>query len=266
MNSSFDKEDVDDYYASDGEGHASPEDEHPPLSPATGAESLFLAGLATSAISARALSEQLRQNSRSVKSSSDSLVSSVFSVATDDFATAVECETDLAEDQETHNFFGKSIPEIDTDDDSFDSDDRMPATVAAPTTLPSSTKSAPKKKMVEPKIEVDAAEKIYEGAKDVWAWGKNVMVVSTFLGVAEGVASKAVEIAGTDLEEIDGQIKPHLSKLDEGILNPAIEKVVDIVLGTIGKTEEIIKPIIKTIFVPMGLIKEDGETPEVTSK
>ena len=72
MNSSFDKEDVDDYYASDGEGHDSREDEHPPLSPATGAESLFLAGLATSAISARALSEQLRQNSRSVKSSSDS--------------------------------------------------------------------------------------------------------------------------------------------------------------------------------------------------
>ena len=262
--SSFDKE-VD--CLSEGEGEFSPEDEHPPLSPATGAESLFLAGLATSSISARALSEQLRKNSRSIQSSG-SVVSSVFSVATDDFATAVECENDIVEDQETFNFFGKdskSIPEIDTEEDSFDDEDSMAKTsTRAPTTIPASTKP-PAKVMVEPKFEIDAAEKIYEGAKDAWAWGKGVMVVSPFLGMAEGIASKVVQVAGTDLESLDGQIKPHLSKLDEGILNPAIDAVVGIVLGAVGKSEEILKPIIKKIFVPFGLIKEEGENPEVTA-
>ena len=111
---------------------------------------------------------------------------------------------------------------------------------------------------------MDAAETVYETAKGVWAWGKGVPVVSTFLGISETVAGKAVGLAGTNLGEIDGTIKPHLEKLDSGVLNPAIEAVVKIVLQTAGKTEDIVKPIIITLLTPLGMIKKD-ETPEVTA-
>jgi hypothetical protein len=115
---------------------------------------------------------------------------------------------------------------------------------------------------------VDVAAHVYEGAKDVWAWGKGKAVFSPFLGLAEAVAGKVVGVAGTNLEDIDGSIKPQLKNLDSGILNPAIEKLAVIVLGTAAKTEEIIKPIIVIFLTPFGLIKEEkrDETPEVTAK
>jgi hypothetical protein len=254
-----------------------PENSHPPLSPATGAESLFLAGLATSSISANALAYQLQKNQQQFSYSSDR--SSVFSAATDDFASAVGNSDELLSDNEdeyikTHS----SIPELHPDDTSDEETEETTTTtrdIMATKTAKvsnnkaSATKPAPKLAPGAPPADdkhVDVAAHVYEGAKDVWAWGKGKAVFSPFLGLAEAVAGKVVGVAGTNLEDIDGNIKPQLKKIDNGILNPAIEKLVGIVLGAVGKTEDIFKPIIIVFLTPFGLIKEEkkGETPEAS--
>lgn len=60
--------------------------------------------------------------------------------------------------------------------------------------------------------------------------------------------------------------------LDDNVLNPAIKAVVETVLGAVGKSEEIIKPILMTVLQPLGLIQSEDQTtsskteanPEVT--
>jgi hypothetical protein len=258
---------------------ADPEYDHPKqeISPASGAESLFLAGLATSAISASVLAEQIRSNHRAWSPGGTLISTSALSVATDDFASAVECHDDLLLDDQEYSFFGKdvlgtrsrSIPEIETED-SFD-DDLSEVEIMQkassnygppPTTLPPKPKMAPAGSKA--KTEIDAAEKLYEGAKGVWAWGKGVAVVSPFLGLAEGIANKVVGVAGTDLEEIDGNLKPQLAQLDLVVLNPAIDAIVGMVLKTLSKSGEVLKPVIEAFFIPFGLIKTQAETPELT--
>ena len=111
---------------------------------------------------------------------------------------------------------------------------------------------------------VDAAEKVYDTAKGVWSWGKGVTVISPFLGIAETVAGKAVSMAGQSLETIDGEVVKQLHSIDDGILNPAIEKILGILLGAAGKSEDMLKPIIVALLKPFGLIKETAENPEKT--
>lgn len=225
-----------------------PEDFHPPVSPASGAESLFLAGLATSHISATALASQLRRTGGN----------SIFSMTSaDDFVSCIESLGEISDD-----YLAKTIPELDSNSDS--EDDTMPKTkVSSVTPTPLPPKMAPVTAPTTPKP--DAASFAYEGAKGVWAWGTDVPVVSTFLGAAEAVAGKALEVAGTTLEEVDGTIKPQITSLDTGILNPAIETVVGIVLGTASKTEEIFKQIISTIMSPFAsMLESEPETPEIT--
>ena len=110
----------------------------------------------------------------------------------------------------------------------------------------------------------DAAEKVYDTAKGVWAWGKGVTVISPFLGIAETVAGKAVSMAGHSLENIDGEVVKQLHGIDDGILNPAIEKIVGILLAAAGKSEDVLKPILVALLKPFGLIKESAENPEQT--
>ena len=90
-----------------------PTEGQPPLSPAGGAESLFLAGLATSKISADALSTRLRQAHKYPQSIDKRSVSaaSIKSVLTDDFQSCAEFSDDLDLltddeflDDETHFF------------------------------------------------------------------------------------------------------------------------------------------------------------------
>lgn len=114
-------------------------------------------------------------------------------------------------------------------------------------------------------MHVDAAEKIYDAAKDVWSWGKGVFFVSTFLGMAEGVAGNVVRIAtGDSLEAVDRHVTDHIQGLDDKILNPAIAFLVQALLKAAGNTEDVMKPIIIKILTPFGLIKTTAENPELT--
>lgn len=232
----------------------------PPLSPPGGAESLFLAGLATSKISADALSFKLRHAQKYPTSIDKRSISaaSIRSVLTDDFQSCAEFSDDLElfsddeqEDDETHFFsiFRRPTSSMST---SVKSSKKSPKAVTpvAPTTAP--------------KEGMDVAEQVYEKAKGVWAWGKGTPIISIGFGITEAVVGKAVSLAGTDFEKLDKEIKPHLATLDHDIINPAIKKVVGVVIGAAGKTEDILKPIMIKILSPFGLIKNEAENPELT--
>ena len=254
------------FYSSDDdeEEFESPEKSHPPLSPATGAESLFLAGLTTAQISAEALAKTLRKGPSGTSKMS---TSSGYSVQTDDFLTAAGTVDDLDMDSVDDDgaFLGKDallysrISEIDS--------------ICSSTVMAYSAAETMSKKMTPAKSSAssqqephpDVTTHAYEGVKGIWAWGKGVPVISLGLGIAEAVASKAVGVAGTDFEEIDANIKPNLAGFDSDVLNPAIAKLVEVLMGTKGKTEDIIGPIIHALMHPMTLIKKEPENPEVTA-
>lgn len=221
------------------------DDAHRPLSPATGAESLFVSGLQTSAISANALASELHKNHRPLKFD--------FTVATDDFHSTFDTSSDL------HKFYNY---------DNENYDDAAEFSKKEVTSKDSNMSNSTSSINVD-EINVDAAAHVYEGAKNVWGWGKEQMVISTFLGMAEGIAGKIASVAGTDLEEIDGNLKPQLSSFDSGILNPAIKQVLSVILNAAGKGEEIFKPMVVSILKPVGLIKDDGSketiAPELTN-
>lgn len=217
----------------DGEVSSTDDETHPALSPASGAEALFMPGLRTCHISATALSNEIRRNYRRSSRSSST-------VATDDFVSTFDNMDDLMDKETSRGLSRQPIYE-------FEEDAKMTSTNVD-------------------NVNVNAAEHVYEGAKNVWGWGKEQMVISTFLGITEAIAGKVVSVVGTDLEEIDGNIKPQLTNLDSSILNPAVRAVLGIVLNAAGKSEDFLKPIVVSILKPVGLIK-DKETvaPELTN-
>lgn len=224
--------------ATDEEEVSSTDDEtNPPLSPATGAEALFMSGLLAFDISADALASEIRKSYRSPFRASS------MSVATDDFVSTCDNIDDL------NKYEGKEAPELSKQPiHEFEEDPKM----------------ASSKNVDE--VNVDAAEHVYEAAKNVWGWGKDQFLISTFLGVTEAVAGKVVGVVGTDLEEIDGNIKPKLSDLDSNIINPAVRAILGIVLNAAGKSQDIFKPIVVSILKPIGLIKDkDSVAPELTN-
>jgi transcription termination factor NusB len=214
------------------------DDAHRPVSPQSGFESLFLGSLRTNHISANALATELRRSNRSLRSGS--------TVATDDFVSAFDNYDDLVKFQ---NDFAKEAPTSLSKHPiyEYEEDPKMSSTTTT----------------VE---KVDAASHVYEGVKTAWGWGKEQAVISTLLGITEAIAVKVVSVIGTDLEEIDNNIKPQLVNLDSSILNPALKAILTVIMNAAGKSEDFVKPIVVSILKPMGLIK-DKETvaPELTN-
>jgi hypothetical protein len=246
-------------------------DAHPPVSPAGPAERLFLSGdmLYTDSISAAALAQQIHNSHRS-------FAQSMVSVVTDDFVTARD---DI--DSRSLSFDGLLTPfDLDNDNNHFEPADEsetespfhsdalaLNLSYEPETTAPNSqettfyeARAIMSSSASTSEMHIDAAEKVYDNAKGVWAWGKGIMVVSPFLGLAEGVAGKVASMAGSTLEEVDHQIVPHLHTFDDSVLNPALAAVVGTIMGAVSKSEEIFKPIVFAILKPIGLIKDDKST------
>lgn len=239
---------------------------YPAISPAGGAESLFLAGLVTQNINADRLASKLREAHSQPSSVSERSTSgaSTWSALTDDFHSCADFSNDdlllvdsLHDDENSAqtSYYSvhtrKSVPQETIIEEP---DHEMSTTITA---TPAPSYPPPP----EPEEHgADVAEHVYENAKGIWAWGKGVPLLSIGLGITEAVFGKAVSVVGTDLEDIDTNIiKPNLATLDGSILNPAIDVVVGAVLGAAGKTEEVFKPIIVTILSPFGLIKNEAE-------
>lgn len=163
---------VEEYSYEDDSGSSSSYDAHAPVSPMRAAEALFLEDMPTQTISAAALAQQIHVRHRPLSLAATS-------VATDDFQSAFD---------DTHSFldspFGKDALTFSRDH--------------------SGEEQEFKESMED--THVDAAEKVYENVKGAWAWGKGIVVFSPFMGMAEGVAGKVVEMAGSNLEEVDGRV------------------------------------------------------------
>jgi hypothetical protein len=269
----------------------SKEDHHPCVTPPGPAEMLFMCNLPTQIISAAALAQQIHiaHSQRSAGTST---------LASDDFCTAVSTAASSSPDMTLlsptctfndspssnnkdspfsngssstapslyqRNIFPKDVLTqtfTTTIQDHQEEEDRfLDATMTTTQSFPTISK-----KIFPPEApqHVDAAEKVYDTAKSVWAWGKGVGIIHPILGMAEHVASKAVGTTGQTMEGIDGIVIDQLHGLDDQFLNPAIAALVGLLLQAAGKSEEILMPILLPMLIQFKLIKVNAETPEVT--
>lgn len=109
----------------------------------------------------------------------------------------------------------------------------------------------------------DALDHVYEGAKSAWTFGKNIAIVKPFFGIAETVAVKVIQVTtGVEsLDDVDKNIKPHVSGIDKDLLDPAILAVLKFLEPIIGKGSEVVSGMVGLVHkVP--LLKNN---PEVTS-
>lgn len=233
------------------------EDLHPPISPKGGAEALFLGDeIETQFISAAALSQQIRNNSAS---QARSFVSGTTTIATGDYRTCAEPEADdvgfddddggggMIEANSSDDFslpsnfsteiapesspFGKDA--LAHSREPFASDDLAESVYHDTRSMSAATSSSTD--------HPDPAEKVYETAKNVWAWGKGVFVFKPFLGLAEGVAGKVLSVAaGATLDDVDTGLKKNLGTVDEKYLNPAIEKLIAVLVGSLSKVRIVV--------------------------
>jgi hypothetical protein len=269
-------------------------DPHPSLTPPRPAEMLFV-GVDTQFISAAALAQQIHNNRR--RNSFQSVATEDFASATG--WSSVVSPRPMTPTSATSNSHYYSSYSHSFDDEQFNDvfqkdvlsknhqpiiahstpeeetlfRDTMMGTKATTATIPV---TGPKKTFPEsssattsasgsagPDLYVDAAEKVYDTAKGVWAWGKGVIIFSPFLGIAEAVAGKVADMTGNTLESVDHIVVDQLHAIDDRILNPAIRKLVETLVGAAGKTEETLKPVIAALLKPFGiLIKNQAENPE----
>lgn len=96
----------------------------------------------------------------------------------------------------------------------------------------------------------DVAQNVYGTAKNVWAWGKTVPLVSNILGLTEAVASKVLDTAvHMDLPALDQEaVVPQLKRLDDDLVTPVIAAVWRILEPAFAKGEEmVVKPVMKEV-------------------
>lgn len=219
------------------------DDAHPPPTPPNAAESLFLSGLHTSSISASALAEQIHQRHRPFSLAGTSIATDDFASATDGLHSSLLVEQDDNSDEHNEPFGNDALIHS------------REALVVDDINSNNMAKTTPEEPM-----HVDPAEKIYGTAKGVWGWGKGIIIFSPFMGLAEGIAGKIVETAGSNMEDLDLAVLDKLHGLDDGILNPTINKIVGTLMGAKGSTEDFVMPILTKLLSPFGLLKDSPES------
>jgi len=92
----------------------------------------------------------------------------------------------------------------------------------------------------------EMADNVYEKAKSAWSFGKGVSVFKPFMGLAEGVAAKAlsVTVGVDDFEEADIMIRERLGTLDKDLVDPAINKVWEVISPYFEKRDDILQAFI----------------------
>ncbi|GKY91047.1 hypothetical protein MPSEU_000077500 [Mayamaea pseudoterrestris] len=233
------------------------EDLHPPISPKSSGEEFFFGGeIDTQTVSATVLSEQLYLTMRARSTATNTVDDFVTAADQEDFMTAI---ADPLSMNFSHSNFDSPMKDALTFSRSFESD-----SPPSPQFHDSNMTSSPTSP-ARTSYEINPAEKAYVTAKDVWSWGKSVMVFKPFLGIDEGVAGKMVSVVGSSMSDLDGAVTSNLTKVDDNILNPAIETIVKIVFGAMQKTEDMVKPVIMAVLKPIGLVKSKAENPELTT-
>eukprot|EP00579_Thalassiosira_antarctica_P018525 CAMPEP_0201947588 /NCGR_PEP_ID=MMETSP0903-20130614/55017_1 /ASSEMBLY_ACC=CAM_ASM_000552 /TAXON_ID=420261 /ORGANISM="Thalassiosira antarctica, Strain CCMP982" /LENGTH=506 /DNA_ID=CAMNT_0048490735 /DNA_START=290 /DNA_END=1810 /DNA_ORIENTATION=- len=118
----------------------------------------------------------------------------------------------------------------------------------------------------EEEAHFDIAQNVYGTAKNVWAWGKTIPIITTLLGLTETIATKVLDTTiHMDLPAIDENgVKSQLKKLDDDIVTPAILAVWKIIEPAIAKGVEMVVKSVLTEVLPLVLgssdkKKEEGE-------
>jgi hypothetical protein len=244
-------------------------------------ESWLLGNLPTQNISASALAQELNQRHRhnasstscdEYKSAYTAEFKSTRSDNSDHFSTAQEEEVEESIFSKDAFSYSREAPiEVKEEPERITQERTMAAKTVSAKKTTIAPVPAPSGEMEQP-LYVDPAEKIYGTAKGVWGWGKGIIIFSPFLGVAEGIAGKVMQTVGSSLADVDSAVMDKLHTLDDGVLNPAIKKVVDAVMGAVMKTEKFMKPIIIVCLKPIDFMLKrepengthENDTPEVT--
>jgi len=215
----------------------------PTLSPPSSFES-FLLPLGDQELTAFAQTAVKASSSKrisSVRSTNESVVTDDFASAADNLSTASDLD-DISfdtEDQEViqtiykNDILGLSKVAIPED---------LTRTKMVSFSVP--IVAAAEKK--DPVQHFDVAEKVYEGVKTAWAFGKGFGLLKPVMNLAEGAAVKVLDmVTGVkDLETVDHNVKPHVVGIDREFLDPAILKVLELVVPLVSKGEELVKSII----------------------
>lgn len=90
----------------------------------------------------------------------------------------------------------------------------------------------------------------YGFTKDAWKWGKNVPVLSNFLGVTEGVAEGLLEmIVHMDLTAIDQDIFfPNMKKLDDDVITPILRSICEVTLAAQNEERKQLEENMRQLF------------------
>lgn len=152
-----------------------------------------------------------------------------------------------------------------------------PAPAPAPAAAEVATKKEPQAapatavtKNAEEEAHFDVAQTVYGAAKDVWAWGRTVPVLTNLLGITEAVAAKVLDTTvHMDLPAIDEKgVTPQLKRLDDDLITPVVLAVWKIIAPAVAKGEEmVVKPVMREVvprvLAPLGMFGDKKEEDKV---
>ena len=277
------------------EDFASAAEPYRPPSPPSTFEKFFLPFDKTGdtspfALAARRITTPTTRKNQSTRSvASESIVTEDFASATENISLSSELDDISLDDsvqksslfndilgkqtileenpEEDHEIPMMSRYTVSTKNNSVPAPAVKPAAEPVKETTPEPAPVATAEEKETPKF--DVIENVYEGAKSVWAFGKNIIVFKPFMGVAEGAAAKVLSIAAgvETLEEADKNIKSTLSGVDKDFIDPAILKLWEVLEPIVGKGDEVLKTVVGVVSkkVPM-LAGEKTETKEEMKK
>jgi len=92
----------------------------------------------------------------------------------------------------------------------------------------------------------DMADHMYESAKSVWTFGKRIRVFKPFMGIAEGVAAKAIHVTTgiDDFASADTYIRSHLHGIDKDLVDPTIRKVWNFITPILGRGDDVLQSLV----------------------
>mmetsp|Transcript_15587 Transcript_15587/g.22204 ORF Transcript_15587/g.22204 Transcript_15587/m.22204 type:complete len:304 (-) Transcript_15587:203-1114(-) len=259
-----------------------------PPSPQSDFEKLFLPLQAGEQTTFAKIANRTRRNPSSNSKTSDSIVTDEFATAADNLSDNSDLD-EISIEEITQKLYNSDIlglshsipeePELSLDQSCSStssyqmSESMIEESVAATTTPPNSTPH------------FDVVGHVYEGVKSAWAFGKDVIVFRPFMGAAECVAGKVLNIT-TGVESLDAadrNIKPHLEGIDKDILDPAIIKLWSLISPIVGKGDEVVKSMIFLVLrkqveaskpaepdtveekEPLDKVNEDVYSPEIST-
>merc|ERR1739844_687731 len=81
--------------------------------------------------------------------------------------------------------------------------------------------------------------------KSVWSSAKGFVIFKPLMGVAEGVAKRAIGLVGVEsLESLDEIIEENLTNFDKNVIDPAVIKLLSVITPIVGKGDEVVKSVV----------------------